>query len=74
MADKDANIRLDGNMLVDRLQRDGRLQLVSKQAARHWRLEGMNIYIADKWCIQLGYHPFEVFGSLFYQEIGESNG
>jgi hypothetical protein len=34
---------------------------------RRWRHEGVDIYTADKLCCEMGYHPYEVFGDLWWK-------
>lgn len=60
-------IRLDGNQLVRRLQLDGRGGAVASNVLAKWRKNGMDVYHADRWAVKLGYHPFEIWGSDFYE-------
>jgi hypothetical protein len=62
-------VRLDGQPLIDRLTRDGRLSAVENSKISGWRKDGIGIYSADKWCIRLGYHPIEIWGQDFYVSI-----
>jgi hypothetical protein len=34
---------------------------------RRWKYEGVDPYAADKVCCELGYHPMEVFGDLWWE-------
>ena len=63
----DTDIRLDATPLINRLIADGQLALVPRGAVRGWRERGMSVYLADKWCIKLGYHPYTIFGQAFYE-------
>jgi hypothetical protein len=60
-------VRLDANCLVDRLQSDGRTGAVANSLLSKWRKSGMDVYNADRWAVKLGYHPFEIWGSDFYE-------
>ena len=60
-------IRLDANQLVRRLQLDGRTNAVANTLLSKWRKSGMDVYNADRWAVKLGYHPFEIWGSDFYE-------
>ena len=62
-------VRLDGQPLIDRLTRDGRLNAVENSKISGWRKNGIGIYAADKWCIRLGYHPIEIWGQDFYVAV-----
>lgn len=60
-------VRLDANQLVLRLQLDGRSGAVANSLLSKWRKSGMDVYNADRWAVKLGYHPFEIWGSDFYE-------
>ena len=60
-------VRLDANHLVLRLQLDGRTGAVANSLLSKWRKSGMDVYNADRWAVKLGYHPFEIWGSDFYE-------
>lgn len=36
-----------------------------------WRRKGVDIYNVDKMCVSRGYHPFEIYGDLWWK-IGNS--
>lgn len=60
-------IRLDAEPLINKLRKDGRQGAVSAARMRDWRRDGIDLFIADKWCVRLGYHPYEIWGQDFYQ-------
>lgn len=60
-------IRLDAEPLINKLHKDGRVGAVSAARMRDWRKGGIDLFIADKWCVRLGYHPYEIWGQDFYQ-------
>lgn len=35
------------------------------------RDKGMSVYLADKWCVKLGVHPWVVYGDAFFADIWE---
>lgn len=39
------------------------------------KVKGLNVYAADKWCVQFGVHPWVVYGDAFFADIweGENN-
>jgi hypothetical protein len=62
-------VRLDGHTLLERLEADGRLLAVHTSIRDKWRRFGIAIHSADFWCIKLGYHPVEIWGNDFYQDL-----
>ena len=34
---------------------------------RYWRRYGVDVYTADKFCCEMGYHPVEVFGDAWWK-------
>ena len=47
-------------------------QLAGGSMSKHimkWEDVGITVYEADKWCMKLGYHPFEVFGAEYFQGL-----
>ena len=62
---------LDGNVLVDRLIRDGRQNAVPSDKLHKWRTRGIEVFSADRWAIRLGYHPLEIWGQEFYVGVSE---
>jgi hypothetical protein len=59
-------LRLDAEPFISRLTRDGRLEAVDNGRLSQWRRGGIDLYVADRWCIRLGYHPTEIWGQEFY--------
>lgn len=33
----------------------------------------ISIFMADRWCVKLGYHPWTIYGDLWFRDIWESN-
>ena len=64
-------LMLDGEPLIDRLTRDGRITSIKTSATHKWRTRGMSVYLADRWAIKLGYHPVEIWGNDFYRGCNE---
>lgn len=62
---------LDGNPLVDRIERDGRITALHNLHYGRWREKGIEVFAADRWCIKLGYHPLEIWGQDFYVGVSE---
>lgn len=60
-------IRLDATPLIRKMERSGYLDAVGSQTFAKWKSDGIDIYLADFWCLRFGWHPAEVFGALFYQ-------
>ena len=60
-------VLLDGVPLIAIIERAGRLREFDYRQIDRWRDNGVNVYVADFWCMKLGYHPTEVFGSDFYR-------
>lgn len=63
------SIRLSPEPLIRKLARDGRF--VDKSTVCRWRRTGLDLFVADRLCCRFGYHPFEVYGTEFYQNIEE---
>lgn len=61
------DIRLDPAPLIARLQWGDRLEYINNQTIARWLEDGIDVYLADFWCMKFGWHPAEVFGSAFYQ-------
>ena len=66
-----SNIKLDCEPLVNKLAKDGRLHAVSRDTIKGWRNNGMNVFVADRWAVKLGYHPYEIWGNDFYRGCNE---
>lgn len=62
-----SGVTLSAEHLVRRLQLDGRTSAVNSSLLAKWRKSGMDVYNADRWAVKLGYHPFEIWGSDFYE-------
>lgn len=59
---------LDGNVLVDWLERnDYAGELDARQLAR-WRTNGIHVYTADRICLSFGIHPTFLYGYSFYAQ------
>lgn len=62
---------LDGELLIERLTRDGRISSVDTSARHKWKTRGMEVHNADRWAVKLGYHPYEIWGNEFYRGCNE---
>ena len=60
---------LDAQPLIDLLYEkvDTRSSLGRK--LRYWRTHGVDPYTADKFCCEMGYHPYEVFGDEWFKGV-----
>jgi hypothetical protein len=38
-----------------------------------WQRIGLTVFHADRLCCKFGYHPWTIYGDLWFQEIWESN-
>jgi hypothetical protein len=45
------------------------MMAIANSVVSRWRRHGLDVYGVDKWCIQLGYHPIEIYGQDFYLGI-----
>ena len=61
------DIKLDATPLINMMERWGYTRLVGSQTYAKWKTEGVDLYLADFWCLKFGWHPAEIFGSAFYQ-------
>lgn len=59
---------LDGNILVNWLERTGYSEDFDQRQLGRWRSRGINVYTADKVCLSFGMHPAELYGMAFYGE------
>ena len=67
---KPPRIRLDYQPLVARLTEQQITQFVGWRTIREWESKnGIDLYAADRWCIKLGFHPTQIWGTDFYQGI-----
>lgn len=64
-------LMLDGEPLIDRLTRDGRITSIKTSATHKWKTRGLSVYLADRWAVKLGYHPYEIWGNEFYRGCNE---
>ena len=64
-------LRLDGDVFLDRLIRDGRIGAVETSARHKWKTRGIEVHNADRWAVKLGYHPYEIWGADFYRGCNE---
>ena len=60
-----SKVRLDAQVLIDRLDADGRWY--DRNMARRLIQEGVSVYAADRWAVRYGYHPYEIWGDAFYE-------
>jgi|APGre2960657373_1045057.scaffolds.fasta_scaffold48556_2 hypothetical protein len=68
------SIRLDVAPLIRYIQEDTSYkELVSRDVVRHWKRVGtIDLYRADAWCVKLGIHPIEIWGSGFYTSMEDN--
>lgn len=65
-------IRLDATPLINRLSPDEIQRFVGHRTVNQWLQNGIELFAADRWCIKLGYHPSQIWGSDFYTGINEN--
>ena len=65
-------IRLDATPLINRLSPDEIQRFVGHRTVNQWLQNGIELFAADRWCIRLGYHPSQIWGSDFYTGINEN--
>lgn len=53
--------------MIDKLPIDFRIRF--RDSLINWQKNGIRLYRADKICIQYGYHPYEVYGDTWYEDI-----
>ena len=65
-------LRLDPTPLIELINKVDTQHLVKPRTIAMWKQKGICVYWADFYCVKFGHHPYEVFGSAFYQDIAES--
>jgi len=53
--------------MLDKLPVDFKIRF--RDSMPRWIKCGIRLYRADKICIQYGYHPYEVYGDTWYEDI-----
>jgi hypothetical protein len=66
--------KLDAQPLIDLLydKIDPRSSIGRK--LRYWKRFGVDVYAADKFCCEMGYHPVEVFGDAWWKGAFDEQG
>lgn len=59
---------LDGNILVDWLERTGYSEELDARQMDRWRTRGVHVYTADRICLSFGVHPAYLYGFAFYAD------
>lgn len=59
------DLRLPGEPLIERLDRDERWY--DRNVGARLLRNGLTVYAADRWAIRFGYHPYEIWGEAFYE-------
>lgn len=62
---------LDSQPFLDRIEKDGRISWICESTIRRWRRGKIDLWVADRWAITLGYHPLEIWGQDFYVGVEE---
>lgn len=62
---------IDAEPLIRFIEKnDGVVKPSTQQTFVRWRDKGVDIFVADQHCVKRGVHPFEVYGSDWF-EFGE---
>jgi len=68
---KEKSFKIPAGPLVEFMrEHDGRMDGAKARAAKRWLEEGVDIFTADKACVRRGFHPFEVYGSAWFEFRG----
>lgn len=62
---------IDPAPLIALIERENTHKRITHTAVRRMRQGSIDVFWADYYCVKLGYHPIEIFGSAFYADITE---
>lgn len=62
-------IKLDATPLINRLTQEQIQWMIGHHTVNRWKINGIELFTADRWCIKLGYHPMQIWGTAFYTGV-----